>query len=674
MYRFGVLKEDIPLASDPTTWCHLPVLRSVRTQHGKVTEMSADSLSDAMRRMLQLANVELVTNDAITHLGRHQAQVEAQKANVAEPDINRACNYELGQREKHYSVIVPPAWQYQRSGDRHEDPEDVAAHHRAIFDFQREADILIGGLVPGLLTFELEVTRVVDDIARLPWNEQAKARKERKVRKMKEFSLLLRTTMRMTLAILAARERGEDNHIRLDAWPLYRMFSSSPLVASLQVHGIRLIDHPLFLTLVGLIDRFEREEEGGAVCGTPRTKRQAKATAEMTRQLIEPTLEYTRKAAAAAVMSCRDSSRALEHNGLEVPLPPYLPPNGTRPLLDGGFVVVPSSTPCCTTNVVSPPPPPPSSIAVNATAVPSSFSSHTLPLPAAAVEAVATAYPSSLPAAAVEVVATASPSSAVEVVPSPLPTVADCTALPTVVEVVPSSSSVSPPSALGEEEAAKPPPTFATRTISSEATVPLSDTIRMAQSLARTIASAMSVKHTLSPTTQLQTALEQCDDLTDEVIVTGMKRGLEAALEIVEAAHEVEAITAPPNKSRRTRQMDLALDGQLTLKPLTDHCDSFDRFWSYWRDVVYPRDKESTVWRTQCQTVNREYNSQLFFVREVARQWQTHGKESEAIAQAQVRLEEAGSWTALHKMLKQEQPSGVVRDTLNKLSLRLAHV
>ena len=657
MYRFGVLKEDIPLASDPTTWCHLPVLRSVRTQHGKVTEMSADSLSDAMRRMLQLANVELVTNDAITHLGRHQAQVEAQKANVAEPDINRACNYELGQREKHYSVIVPPAWQYQRSGDRHEDPEDVAAHHRAIFDFQREADILVDGLVPGLLTFELEVTRVVDDIARLPWHEQAKARKERKVRKMKEFSLLLRTTMRMTLAILAARERGEDNHIRLDAWPLYRMFSSSPLVASLQVHGIRLIDHPLFLTLVGLVDRFEREEEGGAVCGTPRTKRQAKATAEMTRQLIEPTLEYTRKAAAAAVMSCRDSSRALEHNGLEVPLPPYLPPNGTRPLLDGGFVVVPSSTPCCTTSVASLPPPS-SSIAVNAT--PSSSSSHTLPLSATAVEAVATASPSSL--------------ATVEAVPSSLSTVADCTALPTVVDVVSSSSSVPPPSALREDEVAKPPPTFATRAISSEAMVPLSDTIRMAQSLARTIASAMSVKHTLSPTAQLQTALEQCDDLTDEVIVTGMKRGLEAALEIVEAAHEVEAITAPPTKTRRTRQMDLALDGQLTLKPLTDHCDSFDRFWSYWRDVVYPRDKESTVWRTQCQTVNREYNSQLFFVREVARQWQTHGKESEAIAQAQARLEEAGSWTALHKMLKQEQPSGVVRDTLNKLSLRLSHV
>eukprot|EP00966_Prymnesium_polylepis_P252737 5842109-Prymnesium_polylepis.1 len=48
--------------------------------------------------MLEAAEVERVPSDAVSHLGRHQAQIEAQKARVQEPSIEKACNYKLGDR------------------------------------------------------------------------------------------------------------------------------------------------------------------------------------------------------------------------------------------------------------------------------------------------------------------------------------------------------------------------------------------------------------------------------------------------------------------------------------------------------------------------------------------------------------------------------------------------
>ena len=61
--------------------------------------VSESAFREMMEGMLEAADVERVPNDAVSHLGRHQAQIEAQKARVPEPSIEKACNYNLGERE-----------------------------------------------------------------------------------------------------------------------------------------------------------------------------------------------------------------------------------------------------------------------------------------------------------------------------------------------------------------------------------------------------------------------------------------------------------------------------------------------------------------------------------------------------------------------------------------------
>lgn len=137
-----------------------------------------------------------------------------------------------------------------------------------------------------------------------------------------------------------------------------------------------------------------------------------------------------------------------------------------------------------------------------------------------------------------------------------------------------------------------------------------------------------------------------------------MKRGLEAAAAL---AHSRDAGGERPEK--RSRQIDLAMHGQCTIRPVSEHANSFAQLWRYWRDTIWPREARGPEWRTKTQLVNREYNSQQFFVREVARWWDLG--EEEALRRAQDRLQAAGSWTKLKKTLEAEQPAGPVRSQLN---------
>lgn len=115
------MEEALPSSTDPTTWHHMHLLRAIKTKFGKTCAVSNDALSDLTKRLLTGGGVELHHNDSITHIGRHQSQVEAQKAGVGEREIQRACNYDLTAREKHYSVIIPTTWQCQRAAYRIDD-------------------------------------------------------------------------------------------------------------------------------------------------------------------------------------------------------------------------------------------------------------------------------------------------------------------------------------------------------------------------------------------------------------------------------------------------------------------------------------------------------------------------------------------------------------------------
>ena len=98
LYRFLVMREPFPDVSNPSSFCRLSILRATSASKG-IVGVSESAFREMMEGMLEAADVERVPNDAVSHLGRHQAQIEAQKARVPEPSIEKACNYNLGERE-----------------------------------------------------------------------------------------------------------------------------------------------------------------------------------------------------------------------------------------------------------------------------------------------------------------------------------------------------------------------------------------------------------------------------------------------------------------------------------------------------------------------------------------------------------------------------------------------
>ena len=122
--------------------------------------------------------------------------------------------------------------------------------------------------------------------------------------------------------------------------------------------------------------------------------------------------------------------------------------------------------------------------------------------------------------------------------------------------------------------------------------------------------------------------------------------------------------------NRRRRQADVVLDGQVSIRQMTDHNNSVHTFWTYWSTTILPLETRSSKWRTGSVIVNRCYNEQMFYVREIARTVDANGIVG-AIQAAQERLTSFSSWTTFRKALVDEQPSGPVRNALNEKVLAL---
>ena len=762
LYRFSVMEEKLPNLQDPTSWHHLPVLRAVRTVQGCVKNMSEDSLSETTRRMLQLAQVELITNDAITHIGRHQSQVEAQKARVPEPDINRACNYNIGEREKHYSVVTPLSWQYQRSMYRHEDPEEEAAHIRAVKEKLKEVDAIINRMVTGMTSLEHNLSALAREIAQMPLKDQAKARKDKKLRSCRNLVSFLRWTMRGAIGLLASRDRCEDGNINHNSPPAFKKHAMSPLVGGLRLGESRLIDHPDFLLFAQHVSKLEVADDDEL--GSPRTRKQAKASAIATHKLIQPQLDVACKAAASAAHVSQEMMRVIEHNGLELPLPPYKPPDGTRPLLDGGWIKVTQAgssiqkTPKTSvplplknvTSVVLGLDPSQSCgwarLMISARGVleqvvvgvidvsdqandglkcaklQSSLDVLTFPKPdkvcteryyghgfqsdtinlklrgvidmymeshgishstvapqtwkktscqqgnankkevRAAIElSLNTTFPEQVMIngtlgafrddvsdavgialhAAGELVSSIHPGLRIETVQPTIPSLPSSSSTPKPVEDLPIATTLP-----------KKPNTIA-MAVESTPTYKEEDVMTAVDGVVRAIAAA--VGHTTPDMSSLICKKLQgmsngmgAETLSQRV----MKRGLELATSTL----GIDAGVDHETSKRRCRQTDLAVRGEVTLKTVSEHGDSVASLWNYWKQIVWPMEMKGNAWRTKNATVNREYNHQLFFIREVARLCELYGEE-QALQRVQTRLREMTSWSKLHRQLETEQPS-----------------
>lgn len=314
-YRFLVLKEAMPSLDDPKSWHHFIVLRSMMCDNGNPKPVSDNSLLDSVKKLFSESGVECETNDAATHLGRHQSQVEATKAGVDDRDAERACNYHLGQREKHYNVIVPISWQLNRAGYSWADPQALAVHLNAMVMYVHLVDRIIDLMLPNLQRMKLDLVRMHEAIETLPAKDRPRARKDHKLRSARSLVEFLYNTFRVTIACAAARAKDETG--AFNGIPLYRLFARSPVFAQLQIDGLSFVEHPSFLEFAGKVAAMEND---ATMKHTPRSSRIAKAV----KDTMAPQMEATLKAVKDNTLAMQSEiHRTLQHYGLSPP--PSLP-------------------------------------------------------------------------------------------------------------------------------------------------------------------------------------------------------------------------------------------------------------------------------------------------------------------------------------------------------------
>lgn len=324
-YRFLVLKEAMPSLDNPKSWHHFIVLRSMICEHGTTKPVSDNSLLDSVKKLFSDSGVECETNDAATHLGRHQSQVEATKAGVDDRDAERACNYHLGQREKHYNVIVPISWQLNRAGYSWADPQALAVHLRAMILCVHLVDRIIDLMIPSLQRMKVDLMRMNEAIEKLPVKDRPRARKDQKLRSARSLVEFLYNTFRVTIACAATR--AKDDAGDLHGIPIYRLFARSPVFSQLQIDGLPFVEHPSFLEFAGKVATMENDTTKNH---TPRSSKIAKAV----KDTMAPQMEATLKAMKDNTLAIHSEiHRTLQHYGLSPPstTPPPLPLSSTTP-------------------------------------------------------------------------------------------------------------------------------------------------------------------------------------------------------------------------------------------------------------------------------------------------------------------------------------------------------
>ena len=123
----------------------------------------------------------------------------------------------------------------------------------------------------------------------------------------------MRWAVRTALACLAARPRDAQGAIVLSAAPLFVHDASSAVLQRLRVCGAPLCEHPIFLSLASLVKRLEST----ATLVSPRTQRQANASATATTEQLRPTLERLDAATTTLHTALHAQQEVIAYNRLE---------------------------------------------------------------------------------------------------------------------------------------------------------------------------------------------------------------------------------------------------------------------------------------------------------------------------------------------------------------------
>jgi len=307
LYRFLVRQEPFPnvLADNGGSapghqykWLPLSIaaerMYDVDYANGQLAyhSVTADSQNDYFNMLFGIAKLDMVTGDAVTHMGRHIAQQEFLRDGGDQNVCNEAIGYSIaGTSESFYSPFIPIVFQLQRALFGLLTPQTLrdadAAHLRVLREYVELVNELINLVLPELV----EQERLVDALAppspdasvsrkeaRTSFKDAKKVRKETHERPHRNFLEFMRHILGVTIVSAAARTRHADGTVDTDAQTLLQEFGSSPIYSALRIRSTqkRLFDHPKFADIAALV---RAEEIAEATAIRPSLQVQADATA-----------------------------------------------------------------------------------------------------------------------------------------------------------------------------------------------------------------------------------------------------------------------------------------------------------------------------------------------------------------------------------------------------------
>ena len=270
------------------------------------------SQSTCFKQLYAVSKVPAVTGDAIEHVGRVQAQQEAQNAGIDSREVEEALGYEHSAKKDHYTPQMPLSFQLQRSGLPWA-PEKRALVDAVQFRVLREKRTVVSELVnlavPALLTHDAKVAAIVD----LPEDpsshrevaESRRTNRDSHKREHQRFLAVMREVMSLAIVGAACRPRNRKGEIMYEALSLIEQHEKERLYKGIRIpvggssYGDTwLFDHPLFKQVQTAVAAAEEDEK---VSASAAEQALVRSQAAAIKEMMAPELRAATDAGKAAI-------------------------------------------------------------------------------------------------------------------------------------------------------------------------------------------------------------------------------------------------------------------------------------------------------------------------------------------------------------------------------------
>jgi len=327
LYRFTARHESFPDvcadnggANPGYQWKWLPLLITTADTY----EMDAEkarleihgvgkrSQSTCFKQLYAVSGVASCTGDAIEHVGRAQAQQEAQNAGIDSREVEEALGYEHSAKKDHYTPQIPLSFQLQR-GTLPWAPDKRGLVDAVQFRVLREKGAVVAQLidlaVPDLPKQVAKVKAIADlpddPSRRADVEESRRANRASHKREHERFLNAIREVMSLAIIGAACRPRNRKGAIMYDAPSLIEQHGKERLYKGIRIpvggnsYGDTwLFDHPLFKQIEEAVKAAEQDER---VSASAAEQQLVRSQAAAMKEAIAPELAAAMDAGKAAV-------------------------------------------------------------------------------------------------------------------------------------------------------------------------------------------------------------------------------------------------------------------------------------------------------------------------------------------------------------------------------------